>query len=460
MASSWHKGSAGSALNKEGNLWASREVLSRNGRKAPRWPFSADTTNVKEMDDQQMKRPANGTVVAERRARWWRARAAHRALVVLAVLLALGVALAGGAAFAGYQYSEKYEGKILPGSTIAGVDVGGMGRDHAILAIREAIKPQLDRELDIMWKKKSWTVTPRELGARSNARRAVDAALSASAEQSFLEKVRMRVLGDELAFQRDVAITYPRQGAQGFVEGIAAGFDKESVDATIDYSSGWVDIFDSKVGRAVKIRATRSALLGALKSGSKDKIDLRVKKLVPEVTEDEFDQVLLVRIGENKLYLYEDGEIVNQWDVATGLPEYPTPTGLYEVTLKRYLPTWVNPSPDTWGADLPAEIPPGPANPLGLRAINWDAPAIRFHGTEAEYSLGYNASHGCVRMANSDVIELYDLIDVGTPIVSVEVAPPRVMSVAPRTTAVDQETTALRDSNEKKSKEKEDDRRG
>jgi hypothetical protein len=74
---------------------------------------------------------------------------------------------------------------------------------------------------------------------------------------------------------------------------------------------------------------------------------------------------------------------------------------------------------------MPAEIPPGPGNPLGVRAINWSAPAIRFHGTSATYSLGYNASHGCVRMSNEDVIELYDMIEVGTPIVSTVVAPLR-----------------------------------
>jgi hypothetical protein len=119
------------------------------------------------------------------------------------------------------------------------------------------------------------------------------------------------------------------------------------------------------------------------------------------------------------LYLYENGKITNQWPIATGQPEYMTPTGLYSVIEKRYLPTWVNPAPDTWGASMPVSIPPGPDNPLGLRALNWSAPAIRFHGTSALYSLGFNASHGCVRMSNEDVIQLYDTIDVGTPIVSV-----------------------------------------
>ncbi|MGH9199398.1 MAG: L,D-transpeptidase, partial [Acidimicrobiia bacterium] len=189
-----------------------------------------------------------------------------------------------------------------------------------------------------------------------------------------------------------------------------------------DYDTGWVEIVPERDGHKVLRKQSRRNLMTALKGGFPTAA-LEVKPLKPEATTEDFRQVLLVRIGENKLYLYEDGEITHHWKVATGLPEYATPTGIYEVTEKRYLPTWVNPAPDTWGSNMPAEIPPGPGNPLGLRAINWSAPAIRFHGTTATYSLGFNASHGCVRMANDDVIELYDMIEVGTPIVSTVVAP-------------------------------------
>jgi lipoprotein-anchoring transpeptidase ErfK/SrfK len=83
------------------------------------------------------------------------------------------------------------------------------------------------------------------------------------------------------------------------------------------------------------------------------------------------------------------------------------------------MPTWINPDPTGWGASMPAMIPPGPGNPLGVRAINWTAPGIRFHGTSATSSIGTAASHGCVRMYNEDVIELYDVVKVGTPIVSI-----------------------------------------
>jgi hypothetical protein len=329
---------------------------------------------------------------------------------------------AAGVSYAAYNYGQQYEGKILPGATIAGADVGGLHRDAAIAAVKKALAPQLHRKITVGWRDKTWTVTPQRLGAKSNAVRVVDAALAASADTTFFDKVKMRVFGDDLGFTRSIAITYPKQGVRGYVEGIADSLNKKPVDATIDYSSGWVETTTSRTGRKVKLVASRSAIRHALKK-EKATADLQVKILKPEVTEESFDQILLVRIGENKLYLYENGEITHSWPVAPGQAAYPTPTGIFEVIEKRYMPTWVNPSPDGWGASLPAEIPPGIGNPLGLRALNWSAPAIRFHGTTAEYSLGYNASHGCVRMSNDDVIELYDLVDVGTPIVSTQVAP-------------------------------------
>jgi lipoprotein-anchoring transpeptidase ErfK/SrfK len=72
---------------------------------------------------------------------------------------------------------------------------------------------------------------------------------------------------------------------------------------------------------------------------------------------------------------------------------------------------------------MPARIGPGPDNPLGVRAINWNRPGggdtlIRFHGTPNEASIGTAASNGCVRMFNSDVIELYDLVSPGMTIIS------------------------------------------
>jgi L,D-transpeptidase ErfK/SrfK len=75
----------------------------------------------------------------------------------------------------------------------------------------------------------------------------------------------------------------------------------------------------------------------------------------------------------------------------------------------------VNPAPTGWGAGAPAEIPPGPGNPLGTRALYLDAPGIRIHGTYDADSIGTYASHGCIRMRIADAEELYPLVPVGTP---------------------------------------------
>jgi lipoprotein-anchoring transpeptidase ErfK/SrfK len=335
-------------------------------------------------------------------------------LAVLVMLAALGAA---GVAYATYDYSERFEGRILPGTVVAGVDISGMKPRAALQAVRAEISPELTRQVKVRYRDRTWSLTPRKLGARSNAAEVVNAAVGASANQTFMDKVRMRVLGEELAFERPVSFTYPRAGVRGFIEALSSRLNLEPRDASLDYSSGWVEIRQDRAGREVNSAKGRARLMRALRQGA-PKVTLPVRVIEPEVTAEAYDQVLLVRIGENRLYLYQDGEITHSWSVATGQPEYMTPTGVYEITEKRYLPTWINPAPTTWGADLPREIPPGPDNPLGVRALNWSAPAIRFHGTEATYSLGYNASHGCVRLSNAEVVQLYDLVDVGTPIVS------------------------------------------
>lgn len=361
----------------------------------------------------------NNDISPTKRPLWSRLpRPGRKSAIAVGILFALLLLGGAGAAYATIEYSERYEDRVLPGSQVAGMAIGGMTEQEALEAVKAAIGPQLNREIRLTWKDKTWKVTPKELGARSNARKVVGAALSASNDTSFFEKMQMRLFDEGMSFDRKVAITYPRQGARGFVEGIASGIDQDPRDAAIDYSTGWVEITKERPGHKVRVGKAHRALMAALRNGN-DEVAVPVKETAPEVTADSFDQILLVRIGENKLYLYEDGRITREWAVATGQPEYMTPTGLYEVTELRYLPTWVNPAPDRWGANMPESIPPGPNNPLGVRAINWSAPAIRFHGTSALYSLGYNASHGCVRMSNADVIELYDIVEVGTPIVSV-----------------------------------------
>jgi lipoprotein-anchoring transpeptidase ErfK/SrfK len=339
---------------------------------------------------------------------------------VSALALSLVLTLAVGAlAHQTAGFHAAHDGRILPGALIAGVDVGGMTPQRALTEVERVVDVELDREITITWGEHSWTSTPRALGSASDAEAVVGEALSASQQVEWGDLFQMRWRGGLLGFDRAVRITHAPETARAWVDAIASHINLEPRDAAIDTSSGWVEFTSARNGHLVDTAATYAALVDALEGGT-DEVQLRVQALLPDVTDAEFRQVLLLRQAEHRLYLYNDGELTHQWAVAIGdrASGYPTPRGEFTVTLKRYMPTWINPDPTGWGAGMPARIGPGANNPLGVRALNWSVGAIRFHGTANVNSIGRSASKGCVRLTNSDVIELYDLVDEGAVISS------------------------------------------
>lgn len=110
------------------------------------------------------------------------------------------------------------------------------------------------------------------------------------------------------------------------------------------------------------------------------------------------------------------------YPIAVGTIGFETPRGLYVCHEKAKDPDWQVPD-SSWAIDLglePGTIVRGgdPANPIRERWIGVTPPneGVGIHGTFALDSLGKRASHGCVRMAPDDVIELYGLVPKGTPI--------------------------------------------
>ena len=120
---------------------------------------------------------------------------------------------------------------------------------------------------------------------------------------------------------------------------------------------------------------------------------------------------IVVNLSQFRVRLIRNGKVVASYPIAKGQPAYPTPTGEYEINDKQVDPTWTPPD-SPWAAEL-SSIPPGPGNPLGTRWIGTTAPAIGFHGTYADYSVGTAASHGCMRMHIPDVEEFYDMVTIG-----------------------------------------------
>jgi len=110
------------------------------------------------MSTAEMK--ANGEVISSRSG-WWRPDSAGKKALLVGGILALLLVLGGGAAaYVTYDFGRQYEGRIFPGTTVAGVDLSGMTRSEALAEVNATIEPQLTREISLTWKKKEWTTSP------------------------------------------------------------------------------------------------------------------------------------------------------------------------------------------------------------------------------------------------------------------------------------------------------------
>ena len=274
-------------------------------------------------------------------------------------------------------------------------------------AVGGVVDGALGRPVTVTLEGSSRTVTPRDVGAVPVVEPLLAAALEA---------------GDPAAVPADVQLEIPDDPLASLVDGIAAEHEQAPANAELDWTSTGIQITPERPGRAVPRDAATGDLRSALQGGG-DRVELSLAEVAPRVTSASYTHTLLVNQAQRRLSYYRDGRLARQWPVAVGSGGHPTPTGVFTVGAKRYEPTWTNPSPDGWGADMPASIPPGPDNPLGPRAINWNQNGrdtlIRFHGTPNAASIGQAASKGCVRMYPADVIELYDLVPTGATIVSV-----------------------------------------
>jgi L,D-transpeptidase ErfK/SrfK len=123
----------------------------------------------------------------------------------------------------------------------------------------------------------------------------------------------------------------------------------------------------------------------------------------------------VIKRSINRLYLYEKNKLFRMFPVATGQAIYPTPRGEWHIVVKYRNPWWYPPTQDAWARGL-KPVPPGPNNPLGTRWMGLNAPGVGIHGTDAPTSIGYSASHGCVRMQVPDAEWLFDHVDVGTTV--------------------------------------------
>jgi lipoprotein-anchoring transpeptidase ErfK/SrfK len=133
---------------------------------------------------------------------------------------------------------------------------------------------------------------------------------------------------------------------------------------------------------------------------------------------------IIVDTQARQLYLVLQGGKAMRWGCAVGKDGFRW-AGLADVARKVMWPRWTPPKdmiarkPELakWANGMPG----GPENPLGARALylfqNGNDTLYRIHGTTEPLSIGKNASSGCIRMINQDVIELYRRVPIGSRVI-------------------------------------------
>ncbi|MEX2395185.1 MAG: L,D-transpeptidase/peptidoglycan binding protein [Actinomycetota bacterium] len=313
---------------------------------------------------------------------------------------------------AAYGYDRSTSSNLFPGSRIGGVAVGSLSADGAEAILHNAFVMPLREAVTLKAPEFEAEATPWDMGMRVDVSDAVRDAFATQRSETFVRRLWHRVLGYERNIKLKPIVDDKLFSA--FLNKTLEDVNQSPKNAKLEIVKDELKVTPHRLGRRVD-KARAEGLVFAALTQNAPVVEIPVDIVEPELMTDDFKQVILISTTTNRLKLYENGEVAKKYGVATGTGGYPTPRGQWYITQKRLNPTWYNPNSD-WSRGMPAFIGPGPNNPLGTRALNLNASGIRIHGTPDAGSIGSNASHGCVRMHMREVEELFEIVEVGTPV--------------------------------------------
>jgi lipoprotein-anchoring transpeptidase ErfK/SrfK len=285
---------------------------------------------------------------------------------------------------------------VAAGVSLAGVPIGGMSNEQA----QAAVGPAFAKPVRLVYGDRAWKLQPSRFGGEVAIADGVAEALRASPGAS----VTLTPSVDADAVKR-------------FVQALDKRVAVAAKDAElVGLSRKLLPRYKGEVPGVRVLRGlTAQRITRALESPQLRRIRVAVQVVQPARTLANFGPVIVIRRGANELRYYVRTRLVRKFGVATGQAVYPTPTGTFEIVDKQLNPWWLPPDSD-WAKGL-KPVPPGPGNPLGTRWMGLSAPGVGIHGTPDDASIGYSASHGCIRMHIPNAEWLFHHVKLGTPVI-------------------------------------------
>jgi lipoprotein-anchoring transpeptidase ErfK/SrfK len=329
------------------------------------------------------------------------------------LVLVLGVVAA-------YAYDSSQKDRIADGVTVGGVDVGGMDAARAERAVRRQLLAPLRHSLEVTFRGRAWELSGKQLKLHADLSSAVEEAVDSSRGGGIVDRLARYVGGGEVDRAISADVSYSKPAINRFVRRVAAAIDREPRNADVEPAADSLDVVAGRNGRKLRDHLlTRELTRAVLNAAAPHRVVAVVHPIKPETTRAEvaaeYPSYLTLDRSTFTLRLWKHLKLAKTYTVAVGQEGLETPEGLYHIQEKQVNPSWHVPD-SAWAGDLAGKvIPPGPEDPIKARWMGiFEGAGI--HGTEETWSLGQAASHGCVRMSIPDVEELYDQVEVGTPI--------------------------------------------
>jgi lipoprotein-anchoring transpeptidase ErfK/SrfK len=340
----------------------------------------------------------------------------HKIAIALVALTTMGLLLAVGV----WAYDDAQKDQIAPGVNVGGVDVGGRSADSARKIIKREVVAPLKQPVVVSYDGKSYTLSAEQLDATADIDGMVQEAIDRSREGTILDRVSRYASGGDVEANLPTQVTYDKKAVKDFVNQLAEDINEDPVDASVVPDGSRLAKQAGEAGRALEKREMTEAINQAAQSPGRDQaVQAIVKTTKPEVTtkdlRDAYPRYIYIDRGSFTLRYYRNLKLQQSYTIAVGASGYDTPVGQYTIQTKEVNPTWHVPD-SAWAGSLAGQdIPPGPGNPLVARWMGiYNGAGI--HGTDDTGSLGSAASHGCIRMAVDEVIDLFDRVEVGDPV--------------------------------------------
>jgi len=342
----------------------------------------------------------------------------YRILIVLAaaLLLVFSAALAWGVVL-----DHQTRGLVTEGVTVAGHDLSGMTEAQARETIEQAVSTPMLRPLTVTGDGRSWLLKPKGI-VKVDVDAMIDAAYTPRRSATLVQRLSNELADTPIPAEIEPQYSVDESAIAAWVAQTAQQVDRKPKNAKRKVVKYEFKIKPSVAGasveqtRAVPMIAQALSADAAISSGSRT-IELPIKSIKPKIHEKSFKAAIIVSLSRCRIYLYKGDKLVKSYRCAPGRPAFPTPTGDFRVVRKLANAPWINPG-SAWAASMPRSIPAGPNNPMGVRKIGINVPGVFMHGIPpSEFgSIGTHASHGCMRMMPSDVLDLYGRVKVGTPV--------------------------------------------